>query len=163
MTDAGVISFELVERTVDHSDAVSLLSRFHQEQLGRYGFAESVDLPVVDYADPNGVFVVAYERELPIGCGGWRWFDRGSATIEIKKTYLVPAARGQGIGRSLLAWLEFAAAERGGARVVLETGVRNTSALSLFLDAGYKPIEGYVPGRDPAINRAFVKGLPSRS
>jgi hypothetical protein len=44
--------------------------------------------------------------------------------------------------------------------VVVETGVHNTAAMALFVSAGYTPIPGYVPCRDPRINRAFGKSLP---
>ncbi|WP_426503036.1 GNAT family N-acetyltransferase [Dactylosporangium sp. McL0621] len=157
----GEISF--VRRAVDHRDAVRLLAAFYQEQVGRYGFAESVDLDQRDYAAPNGTFIVAYERGLPVGCGGCRWYDRTTATVEIKKTYLVPAARGRGIGRALLASLEHVAITWGAQRAILETGVRNTAALALFTGAGYEPAARYVPGRDPSINRAFQKTLAGSS
>lgn len=150
---------QFVERPVDHADAAQLLAAFYQEQLGRYGFAESLDLEQGDYAAPNGVFIVAYRQTVPVGCGGVRWHDRTAATVEIKKIYLAPAARGCGIGRALLARLEARAVERGADRVILETGVRNTAALGLFTGTGYEPTERYVAARDPSINRAFAKSL----
>ena len=39
--------------------------------------------------------------------------------------------------------------------------MRNTAALGLFTSAGYRPVDRYVPGRDPAINRAFARFLIS--
>lgn len=42
---------------------------------------------------------------------------------------------------------------------ILESGVRNTAALGLFTRSGYRPMPRYVAGRDPSINRAFVKTL----
>jgi GNAT superfamily N-acetyltransferase len=154
---AGEVTF--VAREVEHPDAVRLLAAFYREQVGRYGFAEPVDLAPADYTAPNGVFLVAYRRGEPVGCGGCRWYDRETATVEIKKTYLTPAIRGRGIGRALLARLEATAVEWGAIRTLLETGVRNTAALGLFANAGYEPTARYVPGRDPSINRAFVKTL----
>ncbi|WP_432824746.1 GNAT family N-acetyltransferase [Dactylosporangium sp. CA-092794] len=158
---AGEVAF--VERPVDHVDAVRLLAAFYQEQCGRYGFAESVDLTPDEYRAPNGIFIVAYQRDQPVGCGGCRWHDRTTATAEIKKTYVVPAARGQGIGHALLDRLEGAAVAWGARRTILETGVRNTAALSLFTGIGYQPTARYVAGRDPSINRAFIKTLTDAS
>ena len=100
-----------------------------------------------------------YDGDRPVGCGGCRWYDRRTATAEIKKTYLLPAFRRLGLGRLLLAWLEEQAIGWGTEQVILETGVRNTAALGLFARSGYRPTARYVPGRDPAINRAFVKTL----
>jgi len=154
---AGEASF--VRCAVDHPDAVWLLAAFYQEQRGRYGFAESVDLAPHEYMPPNGVFLVAYRHSRPVGCGGWRWYGRATDTVELKKTFVIPAARGQGIGKALLICLEDAAVASGARRAILETGVRNTAALQLFTKFGYEPAERYVPGRDPSINRAFTKTL----
>jgi GNAT superfamily N-acetyltransferase len=149
----------LVARQADHRDSVALLQAFHQEQIERYDFAESIDLVSTEYAPPHGIFVVVYNGEQPVGCGGCRWYDRRTATAEIKKTYLLPTMRGRGAGSLLLQWLEDQAIGWGAERIVLETGVRNTAALSLFVRSGYRATSRYVPGRDPAINRAFVKTL----
>lgn len=157
----GEVTF--TRRRVDHPDAVDLLAEFYAEQVGRYGFAESVDLDPDTYAEPSGVFVVVYRHGEPIGCGSCRWYDRSKLTVEIKKTYLRPSARSMGLGRSLLALLEEQARSWGARRVILETGVRNTAALHLFRRAGYRPTKRYVPGRDPQINRAFVKSLEAHS
>ena len=150
---------EIVQRPVDHPDAVLLLGSFYDEQLGRYGFAESVDLDGAEYGPPNGIFVVVYQHGLPVGCGGYRWYRSQRGTVEIKKTYLRAELRGSGIGRALLIWLERHAAAAGAEQVILETGVRNTAALRLFSGAGYRPVPSYVSGRLPEINRAFTKVL----
>lgn len=152
---AGRIS--LVPRGPNHPDSVALLRRFHREQVERYGFAESVDLDPAEYTTPIGMFVVLYDHDRAVGCGALRWHDRRTATAEIKKTYLLPAARKRGLGRLLLESLETEAVAWGAERVVLETGVRNTAALALFAASGYQPTACYVPGRDPAVNRAFMK------
>ncbi|MEV6924547.1 GNAT family N-acetyltransferase [Dactylosporangium sp. NPDC051485] len=141
---AGEASF--VRRPVDHPDAAWLLAAFYQEQQGRYGFADSVDLAPHEYLPPNGFFFVAYRHSRPVGCGGCRWYDRETATVELKKTFVAPGARGRGIGNALLTCLEDAAVASGARRVILETGVRNTAALQLFTKFGYEPAERYVPG-----------------
>jgi len=150
----------LVTRRVDHRDSTTLLRAFFREQIERYDFADSIDLDSAEYAPPQGIFVVLYDGEQLAGCGGFRWYDRRTSTAEIKKIYLLPAMRGRGAGRILLQWLETQATGWGAERIILETGVRNTAALDLFVRSGYRPTSGYVPGRDPVINRAFVKALP---
>jgi GNAT superfamily N-acetyltransferase len=156
---ASTDRIEIAERSPVHTDATRLLRAFYRDQVSRYGFAESIDLKECEYTAPNGVFTVVYHEGRPAGCGGYHWIDRATSTVEIKKTYLVPALRGKGVGRALLTWLERHAATAGAHRAILETGVRNAAALGLFTSAGYRPIERYVPGRDPAINRAFARPL----
>jgi ribosomal protein S18 acetylase RimI-like enzyme len=112
-----------------------------------------------EYTAPSGVFAVVYYGAAPAGCGGYRWFDKTTGTVEIKRLYIDPASRGLGVGRALLSWLERHAVAAGARRAILETGVRNTAALGLFTSAGYRPVDRYVEGRDPAINRAFARIL----
>jgi GNAT superfamily N-acetyltransferase len=154
---------DVAERLPSHPDASILLDAFYQEQVKRYGFADPITINPPDYAAPNGVFIVAYLGTVPVGCGGYRWFDRPSCSIEIKKIYVQPAARGRGTGHAMMSWLEHHAITAGARRVLLETGVRNTAAMRLFRDAGYQPTDGYVEDRDPTINRAFVKSLQDAS
>jgi GNAT superfamily N-acetyltransferase len=155
----GVGQIRITERSPADPDALQLLQAFHAEQMDRYGFADPIDTDSYEYAPPNGVFIVAYQDAVPVGCGGYRWFDQKAHTVEIKRGYVVPASRGHGTGHALLSWLEQHAAAAGARRAILETGVRNTAALSLFASAGYQPVDRYVEGRDPEINRAFARAL----
>ena len=158
MIGAGGL-IEFMVRPVDHDDAAWLLRAFYDEQVGRYGFAESIAVDPREFVSPNGSFVVAYRDGEPVGCGGWRWHDRAAGVAEIKKLHLVRALRGFGIGRALLTRLEDDALAAGAVRVILETGARNTGALALFARAGYRPIASYVPGRLAEVNRAFGRCL----
>jgi len=73
--------------------------------------------------------------------------------------YVAPAARGEGLGRAILARIE-SEAQREGLRVIrLETGNRQTEALSLYRSAGYVdcgPFGEYQP--DP-LSRFMEKRL----
>jgi GNAT superfamily N-acetyltransferase len=126
----------------------------------RYGFADPVDAKPAVYCPPLGLFLVAYIAGVPGACGGYRPYDPTPGTVEVKKLYTVPEWRGRGLGRLLLSRLEHDAVSRGAQVAVLETGVRNHAALALFQHAGYRPTARYVNGRDPTINRAFVKEFP---
>lgn len=157
----GANGIDLTQRSPADPDSSRLLRAFYREQVGRYGFADPIEMSPHEYTAPSGVFVVAYHDTVPVGCGGYRWFDRAAHTIEIKKTYVVPGSRGRGTGRALLSWLERHAVGAGARRAILETGVRNTAALHLFTRAGYRPTGAYVEERDPAINRALARSLSS--
>jgi GNAT superfamily N-acetyltransferase len=156
---AACARIKVAECIPTQPDATRLLDSFYREQVARYGFADPIEMTPGEYTAPRGVFVVACQCDVPVGCGGYRWFDRAARTIEIKKTYVLPASRGHGVGRVLLSWLERHAVAAGARRAILETGVRNTAALRLFTTSGYQPTDTYVEGRDPAINRAFARSL----
>ena len=87
----------------------------------------------------RGRFFVARDRERAIGCGAVRLID--SATAEAKRMYVAPGYRGKGIGARVLAAIEAAAEELGARRLVLETGVYQEAAISLYRSAGFKQID----------------------
>jgi len=152
------------DRGYDHPDAARLVQALYDEQVARYGCADPAETSPGQYTPPGGLFLVACGTGTPVGCGGYRTYDPGARIAEIKKMYVVPHLRGQGIGRLILSQLEQRAAEAGFAGIILETGVRNDAALGLYASAGYQIRPRYAAGfRDPAVNRAFAKPLPHPS
>jgi GNAT superfamily N-acetyltransferase len=99
------------------------------------------ELPELDA--PGAVWLVVYDGDEPVGCGGLRGLDEH--TGEIKWVYLRPSARGRGAGRALLAELEEAARGLGYTRVRLSTGDRQPEALGLYRSAGYLAIDDGPP------------------
>lgn len=85
--------------------------------------------------------VVAYHDEAPVGCGAFKPFA-GDA-IEIKRMYVRPAHRQQGIAQAVLAELERWAAALGYASCVLETGKKQPEAIRLYERSGYATIPNY--------------------
>jgi putative acetyltransferase len=102
-------------------------------------------------------FFVARRDDAPVGCGALR-IDR-SGYGEVKRMYVAPEARGQGVGRALLARIETEAAREGLALLRLETGIRQTEAIALYRSCGYvdcRPFGEYQP--DP-LSRFMEKRL----
>ena len=64
-------------------------------------------------------------------------------TAEIKRMYVVPQARGQGVARALLTALEDAARDLGYRKVRLDTGPDQPHARRLYESAGYVRIPDY--------------------
>ncbi|MFV2179453.1 GNAT family N-acetyltransferase [Actinomadura sp. LOL_016] len=162
---SGPRKVSLRRRPYDHPDAVHLVRALFDDQVERYGYADPVEAAApAAYTPPEGLFLVAYQGETPVACGGYRTHDLETRTIEIKKMYAFPELRGSGLGRLILNELEWHAARAGFQSAILETGVRNTSALALYTGAGYRPRSRYATDyRDPEINRAFVKELVAGS
>jgi putative acetyltransferase len=86
----------------------------------------------------RGIFVMARDRDRAIGCGAIRVLDR--TTAEAKRMYVEPDQRGKGVGRAVLDSLEAAARQLGVRRLVLETGVHQEAAISLYRRAGFTQI-----------------------
>ena len=87
----------------------------------------------------RGAFLIARDDGRPIGCGAIRVLD--PMTAEAKRMYVEPDQRGKGVGRAVLAGLEEAAKQLGVRRLVLETGIYQDAALSLYRHAGFTPVD----------------------
>jgi GNAT superfamily N-acetyltransferase len=92
-------------------------------------------------ADISVVLVAREDDGTPLGCGALR--DLGAGAAEVKRMYVVPAARGRGVSRAVLAALEEAARNRGWTTLRLETGPLQTAAIGLYESVGYRPIAAF--------------------
>ena len=91
---------------------------------------------------PGGGFWVGYVDGSPACCGGVKQLPDPGA-CEIKKMYVVPALRGRGVARRLLAFLEGQARERGYAVARLDTGEHQHDALHIYDSSGYVRIPNF--------------------
>jgi GNAT superfamily N-acetyltransferase len=80
----------------------------------------------------------------PLGVVGWRL--AGPEMCELKKLYLVAAARGRGLGRLAIERVVTAARGLGCRSVVLETAAVLGRANRLYLRAGFVPVCGAEAG-----------------
>ena len=72
--------------------------RFSEEDMERHHAAFRVEMPGL--VGPLGRMLVAYIGDEAVGVGALK--PVGPATGEIKRMYVRPAARGQGVGRAIL-------------------------------------------------------------
>jgi len=92
-------------------------------------------------ADVSVVVLARDDDGTPLGCGALRALGDGVA--EVKRMYVVPAARGRGVSRTVLGALEAAARANGWTTLRLETGPRQPEAIGLYVSAGYSPIPAF--------------------
>ncbi|MDQ3020341.1 MAG: GNAT family N-acetyltransferase [Bacteroidota bacterium] len=85
--------------------------------------------------------VVVYSDDIPAGCGAIKEYSKDIS--EIKRMYVKPDFRGQGIGKKILTALELWAAELNFSECILETGKKQTDAIRLYQSAGYEVIPNY--------------------
>jgi GNAT superfamily N-acetyltransferase len=87
----------------------------------------------------RGTFLVARDGARAIGCGAIRLLDPTAA--EVKRMYVEPDHRGRGVGRAVLSSLEATARDLGVRRLVLETGVHQDAAITLYRRAGFTQVD----------------------
>src|SRR5690606_2128317 len=101
--------------------------------------------------------VVAYDSEQAIACGAMKEYDK--ETMEVKRMFVLPHMRGNGIAALVLNNLEEWANELGYKRCILETGEKMKEAIVLYKKCNYNRIENYEPYKDVIESRCFEKKL----
>lgn len=146
----------------DSADAQALCAAQQAEMLELYDGEADIgpmrDAPM--FVPPRGVFLVVRDDDgTALACGGVTRFVHDEAKGELKRMYVIPTARGRGLGRLVLDELERQARALGLASLVLETGDRQEPALGLYSASGYAPIPCYPPYDGRELSRCFEKRL----
>ena len=123
-----------------NEDFIALVTLLDQDLKHRDGDEHSF------YAQYNKIetirnVIICYVEEKPIGCGAFKVYSPGKA--EIKRMFVLPAYRGQGVGLNILQQLEQWASELKYTECVLETGKKQPEAITLYKKAGYSIIKNY--------------------
>jgi DNA-binding MarR family transcriptional regulator/GNAT superfamily N-acetyltransferase len=105
---------------------------------GGFDPAAGVSAAPHELRPPAGVFLVAYLREEPVGCGGVK-FHPGEP-CHIKRMWVAESARGLGVGRRLLVALEDRARVAGVRVARLDTHGLLTEAIAMYRSAGYAEV-----------------------
>ncbi|MFJ2373450.1 GNAT family N-acetyltransferase [Streptomyces sp. NPDC087769] len=153
-------------RSFDHPDAVKLNDQVQLEYAERYG--DEGDVTPLDpamFEPPNGLYLLAYDaRDRPVATGGWRTQDRNDegysdGDAELKRMFVIPEGRGNGLARRILTALEDDARAAGRVRMVLETGDQQPEAIALYTSSGYTPCEKFGHYRTYESSLCFAKPL----
>lgn len=133
-----------VETDPEEAPASELLAEMSDELNELYWTTSRLARPVLSPAElraPRGAYLVGWWDDVAVAGGGVR--ELGAGVAEIKRMYVRPRARSQGVAAELLAALESMARSLGYRAVRLDTGPRQMHALSLYRRAGFVDIEPY--------------------
>ena len=127
------------------AEALRLLREAGVEGRGLYpeDRAIGVPWPTNSPTPQRGSYVLAYLSGLPVGSGSLLQCDEHIA--EVRRLFVLPAARRQGIGRALLRHLERDASRFSYKLMRLETGNRQTAAMALYESCGFTRIPPFGP------------------
>jgi ribosomal protein S18 acetylase RimI-like enzyme len=145
MGNRAEFRLEPVRAAADIEAAADLFAAYAESlgiDLAFQGFeAELASLPG-DYAPPEGELLLARLPDgKPAGCVGIR--PLGGGACEMKRLYVPPAGRGQGIGKALMMAIVAKATELGYREIRLDTFPSMTAAIGLYKEAGFKVIPPY--------------------
>jgi GNAT superfamily N-acetyltransferase len=148
-----VSEIKIREARFSEPEVQKLVAEALDDLSQRYGGGSGDDTPIslTDFDPPAGRFFVAYAGDELVGCGGWRAHGEDA---ELKRMFTMPAARGRGVARRLLAAIEESARADGFRRVILETGDKQPEAIALYESRGYVRIPdfGYYKGHEGVLS-----------
>ena len=149
----------LTQRMAGADDRKSLIA-FLTERLAEFGLkldfdGTDRDLLDLETAYQKGYFGILEHNGAPIGT--LALFPLSESVAEIRKMYLLPAWRGQGLGRKMLQTLESMARQLGFTRVELETSSPMQTAIHLYTSSGYQEMPA--TGCGNRCDRRFFKLL----
>jgi putative acetyltransferase len=154
VSDGGRLTIA-VERA-EHDDVRALLHTAWSWSAELYPPESRHGLDLAAYARPDVTLLVAREGGVALGCGAYQ--RQGDGSAELKSMFVVPEARGRGIGRAILAAIEHAL--RGQVTALrLETGVRQPEAIRLYESAGFARRGPFGSYRDDPLSIFMEKPL----
>jgi len=125
--------------TPDEIEAVRSLFREYEDYLDVdlcfQNFEEELAGLPGKYAPPDGLLLLAWEGSEAAGCGALR--KLGEDTCEMKRLYVKPQFRGQGLGIALAKRLIDGAADLGYATMLLDTLDKLTEAMKIYESLGF--------------------------
>lgn len=134
-----------------------------RQVLAEYGLPwqpDSADQDVIAvedyYLSRGGTFWVVEHQGAIVGTSGFYPIHRQDNAVEIRKMYLLPTARNQGLGSFLLQQLETAIAHQGFTAIWIETASILKEAVQLYESRGYLAATGVETDR---CDRVYVKHL----
>lgn len=138
------IAFEITFESADQPEVIALIAELDAYQDSLYPPEARYALDLAALTQPNVVFAVARDGEgRAVGCGA---VVLSTEFGELKRLFVSPVARGQGLAQQLLARLEAEAVARGCGLLTLESGPFQPEALRLYERCGFErrgPFGGY--------------------
>ena len=113
---------------------VSLWSRYPELKTNYWGNN------IIEF-NPN-VIIVHLDGKA-VACGCFKKYDKN--TIELKRMFVSPEARGLGLAKQIIQELELWAHELGFSFSVLETLDKQNQAIGLYQKVGYTIVDNYEP------------------
>ena len=117
------------------TDASALIAELDEVLGALYDPEQRHGLSIEQVFQPNVRFFIARLDGAAVGCGAAALFDD---CAEVKRMYTREAARGQGVGKALLARIEQEARAAGKPVLRLETGTLQAPAIGLYEQCGFQ-------------------------
>lgn len=147
----------IIRRTNSVDEDFSKLIRTLDEELNLRNDKIQLDYDKFNNVESIQTVVIAYEDEKAVACGCFKPYD--DVRVEVKRMFVEPLFRGKGLSKQILSEIEKWAQEIGYVKAILETGKKQTEAISLYQNCGYQQIENYGQYKNFPNSLCFEKEL----
>ena len=130
----------IIRDNSDNKDFQRLIQELDKDLNARYGKVQ-FQFDKYNKVENLDTVVIAFWQKKAVGCACFKVFEEDS--IEIKRMFLIPKYRGQGIADKILEELENSAMEKGFSNAVLETGIKQPEAIGFYKRNNYIQINNY--------------------
>lgn len=118
------------------ADVIALIKALNAHHDGLYPPEANFHLDIDALSSPDIIFLVARQEGEAIGIAAL-WLRQEWDLGEVKRMFVIPAARGHGLASRMLARIEQLARDHRIPRLMLETGALSVEALRLYERAGF--------------------------
>lgn len=141
----------------DTADAMSLIAELEAQLEPLYPRASRHGLSVEQLLSEAVAFFVLRSDGVPAACGGIKLIDGQFG--ELKRMFVRPAFRGQGLSKLMLQHLAGYAQSNGIAMLRLETGIHQHEAIGLYERMGFQRIAPFGTYQEDPNSVFFEKQL----
>ncbi|MFH7017902.1 GNAT family N-acetyltransferase [Flavobacterium sp. FlaQc-47] len=136
------LKIKVVKTTSENPDFVSLIKIFDTFLWERYPElkTEYWGNNLIEF-NPNVILI--YLNEKPVASGCFKKYNE--STVELKRMFVLPEARGLGLAQLIIKELEIEAQNHGFQSMILETLYKQIEAISLYQKVGFEIIDNYEP------------------
>ncbi|MBP6180921.1 GNAT family N-acetyltransferase [Flavobacterium sp.] len=132
----------IIKTTSENPDFVTLIAALDASLWERYPELKT-NYWGNNVIELNPNVVVIYIDDKAVACGCFKKYDKN--TIELKRMFVSPEARGMGLAKKIILELELWAHDLSYTASVLETLYKQKEAISLYQKVGYTIVDNYEP------------------
>ncbi len=151
------MSVSITQERPDSPDASALIAELDAILEPLYPAASRHGYSVAKLLTEGVYFFVLRIADQPAGCGGIKLV--GGEYGEIKRMYVRPALRGQGLAKLLLAHLSAYVEAQQISVLRLETGIYQPEAIALYERQGFYRIPPFGPYFEDPLSRCYEKRI----
>jgi GNAT superfamily N-acetyltransferase len=133
---------KVVKTTSESPDFINLIETFDAFLWERYPDLKN-DYWGNNLIEFNSNVIIIYLNDKAVACGCFKKYN--ASTVELKRMFVSPEARGLGLAQEVIKELEEEARTQGFETMVLETLYKQIEAISLYQKVGFEIVENYEP------------------